>query len=66
MMWMIRLITHLSCAIALCGESCFVPSLTDLMGFPPTLSLNDKSRIHLKLRDLCGMSATGDILRLFG
>ena len=33
---------------------------------PFTFNWKDKSSIHLKLRDLCGIIASGDSLRFFG
>ena len=61
-----RMTTQPSCAMVLCGDHIFVELLTEFIFFPLTFNWKDKSKIHLKLHDLCVIMANGDSFRFFG
>ena len=52
--------------MAASGAIFLVASFTDGRSYPATLSSKDRSRIALYLRDLCGIIASGESLRLAG
>ena len=63
---MMRLITLPSSAMAFCGARMLVDVLTDSRWLWPMRRQNERSRIVRKSLDLCGIIATGDILRCVG
>jgi len=56
----------LSWAIALCEACARVESLTDRRSWPLTVNEKERSRMTLYALLLCGIQATGEILRLWG
>ena len=54
------------CAIASCLAILFVRMLTESCILPLKVSWNDRSRMHQKALDLCGIIAAGDIFNFIG